>query len=133
MKRIFAVFLLPAKKKYLMLSDAAISKIAIALSITGVLLLAFQQQPLAKTVSEAIAGEKGKQIEIRARIAWARQSGQSLVFELDDGNKITAIFSGADSMQKVLVKPNAFVSAIGIVYGKKGKENFLVQEVKAID
>lgn len=116
-----------------MLSDAVISKTAILLSIVGVLLLAFQQQPQAKTVSEAMASEKGKLIEIKARVAWANQNGQSVFFELDDGNRISAVFSGTDNEQKLLIKPNAFVRVKGTVSEKKGKKIFLAKEVKAID
>ncbi len=116
-----------------MLSGSTISKTAAALSIIGVLLLALQQQAQAKTVSEALETEKGKQIEIRARIAWARQSGQNMVFELNDGNKITASFSNTDSAQIALIKPNALVRAKGTVSKNKGKTVFLVEEVIAVD
>jgi len=116
-----------------MLSGSTISKTAAALSIIGVLLLALQQQAQTKTVSEALETEKGKQIEIKAKIGWARQSGQSVFFELDDGNKITASFSGTDSAQIALIKPNKLVRAKGTVSRNKGKTVFLAEEVIAVD
>jgi len=115
-----------------MLTDAVISKTAAALAITGLLLLAFQQLPQKKTVSEALKTEKGKQVEILAKVSWAKESGQSVFFELDDGNKIMASIS-RNAAGKGIIKPNSVVSAKGIVSGGNGKSILLAREVNAVD
>lgn len=117
-----------------MLSDARIARIALLLSVVGLFLLFFLEQlPAKKTVSEALLAEKDSLIEITARVAWAKQSGKMLLFELGDKNRISAVMFNPGSKETELLKPKSNVTAIGTLADSAGKKQFVVREVKAVD
>ncbi len=116
-----------------MLSDEKIARISTAMAIVGVLLLFFSLQPEQKTISGLLDFDSNLLVSATAKVNWAKESGKSILFELDDGNKISAIIYNPNSAQKAILQKNSTVSVVGNVSEKNNKKFFVAKEVKKID
>ena len=116
-----------------MLSDEAIARASIGLAIIGFFLLCFAVQPAEKKISELTGKDSNTVVSITARVLWTKNSGNTIVFGLSDGNAIEAVFFNPSAQQKETIKNGAIVKATGKVTGKAGNRRFIATGVEKID
>lgn len=116
-----------------MIKEQTIARIALAIAVIGTIgLLAFEQAMAGQQteIKQINDSHLGKKVTVKGIVEWKKQTKSALMFEINDGNKITGILLGntiETEQQKIM--PKAFLAVQGTIQKNNQKLELIVEKV----
>ncbi|MCX8189645.1 MAG: OB-fold nucleic acid binding domain-containing protein [Candidatus Diapherotrites archaeon] len=120
----------------MLLRECLLRRIALLCAAVGIILLFVYSSidsPKRTKISEVKISSIGDKVEIDAIVSSSKVSGNVLIFELDDGDKITSVFFNPRIEQKIILRKGNFVRVSGRIAEYRGNLEIVAEKVLLID
>lgn len=117
-------------------SDANIAKIALIVSVLGLLLVVFaleRQKPIETSISGILQGQAMQKASVNAKILGAYTAKNALLLQLYDGNKISAVRFNPSEGERRIAKKGNFVRVVGSIGQYQGNPEIIIEKIELIE
>ncbi len=118
------------------LNDANIAKIALIVSVLGLVLVVFvieQQRPIETSISGILGEQTQQKVSVNAKILSAYLTKNALLLQLYDGNKISAVRFAPSGEERKIAKKGNLVRVVGNIRQYRGELEIIVEKIELIE